>query len=281
MLHHHHPPRMEPPAWPAAALPPRAGAIQPRSRRATAALTVRPINADAGDTLTLDLAGSRYAQHGSDLFLDDRRIGRVTGGGGGAPLRVSLAEGVAEHEPQLLERLRYTNRGPAAPYSRAFLITTAAPKGATLRREAVNAAWLPALADTLAAAVAEHAARGHDGFDGSGRLRPVGASRGVTAVDRPGAAAVLLAALQQAFGTVAARRPAAGEAVDTPAPTRMSPRQREVLRLVAAGRSNKQIALDLGVSPATVKTHVACVLATIGARNRTDAAIKARERGWI
>ena len=281
MLHHHQPPRMEPTGWHAGALSTGPGAVRPRSRRATAALTVRPINAEPGDTLTLDLDGSRYAQAGSDLLLDGRRIGRVTGDSRGTPLRVSLGEGASEHEPRLLERLRYANRDPGAPYSRTFLITTAAPKGATLRREAVNAAWLPALAETLAAAVADHAARGRTCFDGSGRLRPVGASRGATAVDRAGATSVLLAALQQAFGAIGAAEPAVSATGEPAAVTRMSPRQREVLRLVAEGRSNKQIALDLGVSPATVKTHVACVLATIGARNRTDAAIKARERGWI
>lgn len=66
-----------------------------------------------------------------------------------------------------------------------------------------------------------------------------------------------------------------------PDPSPVSPRQREVLRLIAGGRSNKEIALALNVSPATVKTHVATAIAAIGAQNRTDAAVKARSRGWI
>ena len=75
---------------------------------------------------------------------------------------------------------------------------------------------------------------------------------------------------------------AAGAPSDTPAdPSPVSPRQREVLRLIAGGRSNKEIALALAVSPATVKTHVAGAIAAIGAQNRTDAAVKARSRGWI
>jgi DNA-binding NarL/FixJ family response regulator len=60
---------------------------------------------------------------------------------------------------------------------------------------------------------------------------------------------------------------------------RLTDRQRAVLRLVALGSSNKEIAIALGLSPATVKTHVAQVLATIGATNRTDAAVKARQAG--
>ena len=58
-------------------------------------------------------------------------------------------------------------------------------------------------------------------------------------------------------------------------------RQVEVLRPMARGLSNKAIARMLDVSPATVKTHVAQLIAILGAANRTDAAIKARERGLI
>lgn len=58
-------------------------------------------------------------------------------------------------------------------------------------------------------------------------------------------------------------------------------RQADVLRLVALGYSNKEIARDLYLSPATVKTHVAQALAAIGAANRTDAAMRARALGLI
>lgn len=58
-------------------------------------------------------------------------------------------------------------------------------------------------------------------------------------------------------------------------------RQADVLRLVAQGYSNKEIARDLDLSPATVKTHVAQALAAIGAANRTDAAMRARALGLI
>ncbi len=53
-------------------------------------------------------------------------------------------------------------------------------------------------------------------------------------------------------------------------------RQLAVLRLVAAGLSNKEIAQQLGLSPATVKTHLAHAQAALGAKNRTDAAMRAR-----
>lgn len=57
---------------------------------------------------------------------------------------------------------------------------------------------------------------------------------------------------------------------------RLTDRQMEVLRLIAKGQSNKEIARALDLAPSTVKTHVAQVLACLGATNRTDAAIKAR-----
>ena len=60
---------------------------------------------------------------------------------------------------------------------------------------------------------------------------------------------------------------------------RLTDREGEVLRLMAAGLTNAEIARRLGVGPATVKTHVAAVLAKTGARDRTQAVIIAYEAG--
>jgi DNA-binding NarL/FixJ family response regulator len=46
---------------------------------------------------------------------------------------------------------------------------------------------------------------------------------------------------------------------------------------MAQGSSNKEIALALNLSPATVKTHAAAIIAALGVANRTEAAIRARE----
>lgn len=62
---------------------------------------------------------------------------------------------------------------------------------------------------------------------------------------------------------------------------RLTDRQMMVLRLASRGQSNKEIALSLDLSPATVKTHLANIQAYLGARNRTDAARKARELGML
>ncbi|HEY0105709.1 MAG TPA: response regulator transcription factor [Rhizomicrobium sp.] len=61
----------------------------------------------------------------------------------------------------------------------------------------------------------------------------------------------------------------------------ISARELEVLRELAAGRSNKQIAARLDVSPNTVKTHVARLFEKLGAARRTDAIARARELGIV
>lgn len=58
-------------------------------------------------------------------------------------------------------------------------------------------------------------------------------------------------------------------------------REFEVLRLLAAGRSNKEIAQGLTLSPNTVKTHVARLFEKLEAARRTEAILKARELGLI
>ncbi len=57
---------------------------------------------------------------------------------------------------------------------------------------------------------------------------------------------------------------------------RLTDRQMDVLRLVAEGRSNKEIARTLSLAPSTVKTHLAHVLSCLNAGNRTEASVKAR-----
>ncbi|MFB8051523.1 response regulator [Streptomyces rubiginosohelvolus] len=62
---------------------------------------------------------------------------------------------------------------------------------------------------------------------------------------------------------------------------RLTDREADVLRLMAAGLTNAEIAGRLSVGPATAKTHVAAVLAKTGARDRTQAVIAAYESGFI
>ena len=61
----------------------------------------------------------------------------------------------------------------------------------------------------------------------------------------------------------------------------ISAREMAVLAELAAGYSNKEIARRLGVSPNTIKTHVARLFEKLGARRRTDAIARAREQGLL
>ncbi|WP_447725071.1 response regulator transcription factor [Sphingomonas koreensis] len=61
----------------------------------------------------------------------------------------------------------------------------------------------------------------------------------------------------------------------------ISDREMTVLRELAAGHANKQIARNLGISPNTVKTHVARLFEKLGASRRTDALARARELGLL
>ena len=61
----------------------------------------------------------------------------------------------------------------------------------------------------------------------------------------------------------------------------LTDRELEVLRLLAAGRSNQRIARDLVVALDTVKKHVTHILGKLGAANRTEAAARARQLGLI
>ena len=64
-------------------------------------------------------------------------------------------------------------------------------------------------------------------------------------------------------------------------PERLTRRERDVLELIARGRSNKRIALELGISEKTVKTHVGHLLAKLGVSDRTQAALMAVEEGLV
>jgi DNA-binding CsgD family transcriptional regulator len=83
----------------------------------------------------------------------------------------------------------------------------------------------------------------------------------------------------RAIETFLASFPAAPAAVRPPRETNLSTRESEVLRLLAAGKSNAQIADQLVISQNTVIRHVSNIFAKIGAENRTEAANYAHRQG--
>jgi DNA-binding NarL/FixJ family response regulator len=71
------------------------------------------------------------------------------------------------------------------------------------------------------------------------------------------------------------------DALDDPAGEPLTPREIDVLELLAEGLPNKAIAARLGISDQTVKFHVASLSGKLGAGNRTDAVRRAVRRGLI
>jgi two-component system, NarL family, response regulator len=61
----------------------------------------------------------------------------------------------------------------------------------------------------------------------------------------------------------------------------LSAREREVLELIVRGRSNKEIATDLGITESTVKCHVSVILMRLNVADRTQAVVSALQRGLI
>ena len=78
-----------------------------------------------------------------------------------------------------------------------------------------------------------------------------------------------------------AATPSAGSTPLSPAPVGLTAREVDVLRLIAAGKSNLEIAKDLFVSEATVKTHINHVFAKTGARDRAQAVRFAYQHGLV
>jgi DNA-binding NarL/FixJ family response regulator len=64
-------------------------------------------------------------------------------------------------------------------------------------------------------------------------------------------------------------------------PTALTPREREVLRLVSAGRSNGEIGTELFISTKTASVHVSNILAKLGVASRTEAAAVALRDGHV
>lgn len=87
----------------------------------------------------------------------------------------------------------------------------------------------------------------------------------------------LLAAFPQTARTAAPFLPMSADARPDP----LSPREGEILRLIAAGATNEEIAAHLVIAYSTVKRHVSTILSKLGAANRTQAVACARERGWL
>ena len=72
-----------------------------------------------------------------------------------------------------------------------------------------------------------------------------------------------------------------GDGEAEPTSIDLTPRERQVLELLAQGASNKAIARRLEITPHTAKFHVAAIIAKLGATGRTDAVARAMRLGLV
>lgn len=90
-----------------------------------------------------------------------------------------------------------------------------------------------------------------------------------------------LAVFEPALAEVRAAPRAAPSVTAAPGPDSLTPREREVLALLAEGLSNKAIADRLSISDHTAKFHVNAVLAKLGVQRRTEAVVRAARLGLV
>ena len=192
--------------------------------------------------------------------------------------RVLLAQGEADRALALLGRLR----AAAAAQDRAgSLIEIGALRALALAARGEEKATVDALAEALVIACPQGYVRM---FADEGPPMAALLGRLITA-QRTGQAVAdvplgYLARLQRAFdGGHPATEP--GPAAVSGIVDPLTSRELEVLRMLAAGRSNQAIARELVVTLDTVKKHVGHVLGKLGAANRTEAVARARELSLI
>jgi two-component system NarL family response regulator len=115
------------------------------------------------------------------------------------------------------------------------------------------------------------------GLEMDALLRVVrGVQRGEAALDR-----VRTRALIHEYRTMAARAQAGELKTTQSAGSSLSRREQEVLELIAAGHGTESISAELGLAPATVRTHVKSIFRKLQVHSREEAISEARRRGLI
>lgn len=122
-------------------------------------------------------------------------------------------------------------------------------------------------------------------YDSEAHARPLIAAGAVGYVLKDNPLAAVVTAIRSVMGggtwfspTVL---PALLTAPEASGDAALTPREREVLEQIAAGRRNAEIATQLGISISTVESHVSHLLAKLNARSRTEALRNARQQGLL
>jgi DNA-binding NarL/FixJ family response regulator len=115
---------------------------------------------------------------------------------------------------------------------------------------------------------------------GIGAILPAGASpEQLVAAMRAATAGFVVMDRAGIDSMFSAARPASRPPDELPEP--LTPREREVLQMLASGRGNKEIAAHLAISEHTVKFHVASILGKLGAASRTEAVALGIRHGLV
>ena len=114
-------------------------------------------------------------------------------------------------------------------------------------------------------------------YKGIYQLDPAVASKVIASLSRPRA----FDAAKQSLPVSSSSSTMSDAGTLSPRPADLTGREVEVLRLIAKGATNREIAEQLVISEGTVKNHISNILSRLGLRDRTQAAIYAREKGWL
>ena len=189
--------------------------------------------------------------------------------------RILLAQDRPGQALALLDRL---HAAAVAQSRTGSLIETGALRALALAATGDEAGAITTLAETLTLACRQ----GHIRVFADGGPPMAALLRRLVAAQRTGQAAAgvplgYLARLQRAFGPGQPTRDSVPPGIVDP----LTSRELEVLKMLAAGRSNQAIARELVVTLDTVKKHVGHVMGKLGAANRTEAVSRARELSLI
>jgi DNA-binding NarL/FixJ family response regulator len=230
----------------------------------------------------MEVVGGIWSEH---FAARVRLTGLVLGRWGDAAARAREADRAAhvERVPELLagverttERIR-SRRRPFGPEGVAWL--------ARVEAEQLRLRWLAGVDAPDESALVEAWQRTVDAFDVMGHVFEAARSRArlgtlLRAVGRAGEGQQVLARARLAADALGAAPLSVELGRATPAGG-LTPRESEILALVAEGRSNGEIARQLFISVKTVSVHVSNILAKLGAGGRTEAAAIARRDGLL
>jgi two-component system, NarL family, nitrate/nitrite response regulator NarL len=225
-------------------------------------LCQRPPEGDTGPIRVLIVEDHRVVAEGLASLLQDCADIQLVGFAGTVSEAVRLAE---EYQPGVV--LMDARLGDGSGMDAAIRIRQRQPRTAVLFLSADDS-------DEAMLAAVEAGACGY--------LSKAAAGSEVVAAVRTAAQGGVLVSSQRVANLLGLQRASlAREARRAQLLGDLTPREREVLRMLARGLDNREVGRQLGIGYATVRSHVRKVLEKIGARTRLEAVVRATEQGLL